>query len=139
MKSTKIILCFLACFAFAYRVDSQATTASKRIVIAASTVLDGRGRVLRDTRIVVERSKIVAVDAKTGPVDYDLRAMTVLPGWIDAHARITWSFGKDGKNADADVGLHHDPKPGLSHRHTLRDGMAKGALPGSRILTAVEA
>ena len=24
---------------------------------------------------------------------------TVLPGWIDAHVHITWSFGKDGKNA----------------------------------------
>jgi hypothetical protein len=47
MKSTKIILCFLACIGFAYRVDSQATTASKPIVIAASTVLDGRGGVLR--------------------------------------------------------------------------------------------
>jgi len=23
----------------------------------------------------------------------------VLPGWIDAHVHITWSFGKDGKNA----------------------------------------
>jgi hypothetical protein len=138
MKSTKIILCFLACFAFAYRVDSQATTASKRIVIAASTVLDGRGGVLRNTLIVVQRSKIGAVDVKTGPVNYDLRAMTVLPAWVDAHARIAWSFGKGGKNADADVGLHHDPKPGLSHRHTLRDGIAKGALPGPRIPTAVE-
>jgi hypothetical protein len=43
MKSTKIILCFLACFGFAYRVDSQATPASKPTVIAASTALDGRG------------------------------------------------------------------------------------------------
>jgi hypothetical protein len=25
--------------------------------------------------------------------------MTVLPGWIDAHVHMTWSFGKDGKNA----------------------------------------
>jgi imidazolonepropionase-like amidohydrolase len=28
-----------------------------------------------------------------------LRGLTVLPGWIDAHAHITWIFGKDGKNA----------------------------------------
>jgi hypothetical protein len=65
MKSTKIILCFLACFGFAYRVDSQATPASKPTVIAASTALDGRGGVQRRT------------------------------------------------------------SPGLSHRHTLRDGIAK--------------
>src|ERR1019366_159052 len=48
-------------------------------------------------RIVVEGSKIVAIDAKAGPVDYDLDTLTVLPGWIDAHVHITWSFGKDGK------------------------------------------
>src|ERR1039458_8821915 len=55
----------------------------KRIVIAARTILDGRGNVLHDTRIVVEGSKIVAIEAKAGPVDYDLDTLTVLPGWID--------------------------------------------------------
>src|SRR6266478_9739290 len=83
--------------------QAPATGQNKRIVIAASTVLDGKGGVLRDARIVVEGEKIAAVetktDAKAGPVDYDLRGLTVLPGWIDAHAHITWNFGKDGKNA----------------------------------------
>src|SRR6185503_13844557 len=73
--------------------------AQKRIVIAASTVLDGKGGVLRNTRIVIDGSRIVAIDSKADPVDYDLRGLTVLPGWIDAHVHITWSFGKDGKNA----------------------------------------
>src|SRR5215813_3335213 len=72
---------------------------SKRIVIAAKTVLDGRGQVLHDTRVVIEGSKIVAIDPKAAPVDYDLRNMTVLPGWIDSHVHITWSFGPEGKNA----------------------------------------
>jgi len=84
---------------------------SKRIVIAASTLLDGKGHVLHDARIVIEGTKIVAVipndrvndsrvnDPKTAPIDYDLRGLTVLPGWIDAHVDITWSFGPDGKNA----------------------------------------
>src|SRR5579859_1308452 len=74
---------------------------SARIVIAASAALDGKGGVLRDTRIAIEGSRIVAIDPKAGPVDYDLRGLTVLPGWIDAHAHITWSFGTDGKNAGA--------------------------------------
>src|SRR4029077_13560351 len=56
---------------------------ARRIVIAAGTVLDGRGHVLHNTRIVVEGGKIAAVDPKAGPVDYDLHNMTVLPGWID--------------------------------------------------------
>src|SRR5258706_12895068 len=105
MKSAKIILCVL-CFpgvcALAQRVSAQ-TPAPNHIVIAASVVLDGKGRVLHDTRIVIEGAKIVAIDPKAGPVDYDLRGLTVLPGWIDAHAHITWSFGKDGKNAGAGV------------------------------------
>src|SRR5438445_2806421 len=74
---------------------------NKRIVIAATSVLDGKGHVLRNTRIVVEGSKIIAIDPKAGPIDYDLRGRTVLPGWIDSHVHITWSFGKDGKNAGA--------------------------------------
>src|ERR1044072_4594269 len=85
----------LVCLSF----QTQSQTPPRRIVIAASTILDGKGGVLRDTRIVVEGSKIVAIDPKASPVDYDLRGLTVLPGWIHARTHITWSFGKEGKNA----------------------------------------
>src|SRR6266403_988825 len=149
----------------ALRVSAQAPaqepSSGKRIVIAASTVLDGKGGVLRDARIVVEGAKIAAVetkaDAKAGPVDYDLRGLTVLPGWIDAHAHITWSFGKDGKNAGAGgttqeaayqaasnawvtlmAGFTTVQSPGSPTDVPLRDAIAKGALPGPRILTAIE-
>src|SRR6266849_10258374 len=100
MRTAKIFLCILIINVCAQvqRIPAQ-TPAPKRIVIAASTVLDGKGHVLRNTRIVIEGSKIVAIDPKAGPVDYDLRGLTVLPGWIDAHVHITWSFGKNGKNA----------------------------------------
>ncbi|MFZ0952194.1 MAG: hypothetical protein WAN17_08010, partial [Candidatus Sulfotelmatobacter sp.] len=80
--------------------NSWAQQPSHRTVIAASEVIDGKGRILRDVRIAIEGSKIIATDPKAeGPVDYDLRGLTVLPGWIDAHVHITWIFGKDGKNA----------------------------------------
>jgi imidazolonepropionase-like amidohydrolase len=129
----------------------------KRIVIDASTLLDGRGHVLRDTRIVVEGSKIVALDPKASPVVYDLRGFTVLPGWIDSHVHITWSFGPDGKNAGADqttqfaayqsasnvwltlmAGFTTVQSVGSPMDVPLRDAIAKGAIPGPRILTAVE-
>src|SRR2546423_3057599 len=81
------------------QLSSAQTPAPKRTVVAASTILDGKGRVLRNTRIVIEGSKIVAlepiINSKAGPVDYDLRGLTVLPGWIDAHVHINWFFGKD--------------------------------------------
>jgi imidazolonepropionase-like amidohydrolase len=131
--------------------------AQKRIVIAASTVLDGKGHVLHNTRIVIEGSKIVAIDPKARPVDYDLRGLTLLPGWIDAHVHITWSFGKDGKNAGAGgttpeaayqaasnawatlmAGFTTVQSVGSPTDVPLRDAIAKGALPGPRILTAVE-
>ena len=102
MRAATFILCIIGLLGISARaqtVSSQTPASGKRIVIAASTVLDGRGRVLRDTRIVIEGAKIVAIDPKAGPVDYDLRGLTVLPGWIDAHVHITWSFGPDGKNA----------------------------------------
>jgi imidazolonepropionase-like amidohydrolase len=129
----------------------------KRVVIAASTALDGKGHVLRNTRIVVAGSKIVAIDPHASPVDYDLRGLTVLPGWIDSHVHITWSFGKDGKNAGGGgatpeaayraagnawaalmAGFTTVQSLGSPTDAPLRDAIANGSLPGPRILTAVE-
>jgi imidazolonepropionase-like amidohydrolase len=133
------------------------TAQTKRIVIAADTVFDGKGKVLHNTRIVIEGSKIVAIDPKAGPVDYDLRGLTVLPGWIDAHAHVTWSFGPDGKNggpgrttveaayASAEnawatlmAGFTTIQSVGSPTDLPLREAIAKGLLPGPRLLTAVE-
>jgi len=160
MRSAKIILCILGIpgiCALAQRIASQTPAQSKHLVIAASTMLDGKGGVLHDTRIVVEGSTIVAIDPKAGPVDYDLRGLTVLPGWIDAHVHITWRFGKDGKNAGMEGTTQEDAYEAASNAWVtltagfttvqsvgapndipLRDAIAKGILPGPRILTAVE-
>ena len=102
MRSPKIILCTLSIlceYGLGQRISLPTPAQGKCTVIAASAVLDGKGRVLHNTRIVIEGSKMVAIDPKSGPVDYDLRGLTVLPGWIDAHVHITWSFGANGKNA----------------------------------------
>ena len=98
MYIVRLIAC-AALVCLSLQTQSETPTRTGRIVIAASTILDGRGHVLKNTRIVVEGTKIVAIDPKASPVTYDLRGLTVLPGWIDAHAHITWSFGPDGKNA----------------------------------------
>src|ERR1700752_5013497 len=153
MRQAKLIVITLILLIFTTPNYAQ----TKRIVIAASVLLDGRGQVIKNTHIVIEGSKIVAIDPKAGPVDYDLRGLTVLPGWIDAHVHITWSFGKDGKNAGPG-----DTTPDAAYRAAsnawltlmagfttvqsvgsptdipLRDSIAKGMLPGPRILTAAE-
>src|SRR5205807_1016751 len=58
----------------------------------------GRGGVVRDTRVVVRGSQIVGVDAKASPIDYDLRGMTLMPGWIDTHVHINWHFDANHKS-----------------------------------------
>jgi imidazolonepropionase-like amidohydrolase len=92
---SKIILAIIVACCVFRPTSPPAPVRPKRIVIAVSTLLDGKGQVLKNTRIVIEGSKIFRIDPKAGPVDYDLRGLTVMPGWIDAHVHITWSFDKD--------------------------------------------
>jgi imidazolonepropionase-like amidohydrolase len=160
VRPVRIALCVLSILIVCAAAQKNPTTLParhKRIVIGAKMLLDGRGHVLRDMRIVVEGSKIVALDPKASPVDYDLRGFTVLPGWIDSHVHITWSFGENGKNAGADettqfaayqaasnawltlmAGFTTVQSVGSPMDVPLRDEIARGALPGPRILTAVE-
>ena len=126
------------------------------IVIAASTILDGRGHVLHNTRIVVENSKIVRIDPNASPVTYDLRGLTVLPGWIDCHVHITYHFGPNGRAEDkietpAQAALAIESNAWLTlmggftavqsvgspEDKPLRDMINRGAIPGPRILTAL--
>ena len=154
VRSAKFILKVIICLgALAQSSPAQ----SKRIVIAASTILDGKGHVLRNTRLVVEGSKIVSIDPHAGPVDFDLTGLTVLPGWIDSHVHMTWSFGPDGKNAGMGgttqeaaysaatnawvtlmAGFTTVQSLGSPGDIPLRDAIASGQLPGPRILTAVQ-
>ncbi len=159
MISARIVICIFGIVGLSAIVgfsSSQTSAPNKRIVIAASTVLDGKGHILHDTHIVIEGSRIVALDPNAGPVDYDLRGLTVMPGWIDAHGHITWSFGPDGKNGGMDratpeaayqsasnalatlmAGFTTIQSPGSPTDIPLRDAIARGSIPGPRILTAV--
>jgi imidazolonepropionase-like amidohydrolase len=156
MKTIKISSCLLLVIA-CVGLRTSAQTPNKQIVIAASTVLDGKGGVLHNTRIVVEGTKIVRIDPNAAPVNYDLRGLTVLPGWIDSHVHITWSFGPDGKNAGPGgntpyatyaaaanawatlmAGFTTVQSVGSVNDLPLRDAIAKGALPGPRILTSAD-
>ncbi len=130
----------------------------KPIVIAAGTVLDGKGGVLHNTRIVVQGGKIVRIDPKAEPVTYDLHGMTVMPGWIDTHVHITAHFGATGRAEGAGetpqqsalanatnlwvtlmAGFTTVQSVGSPGDLLLRDLTAKGTFPGPRILTSVRA
>lgn len=127
----------------------------KPIVIAASAVLDGKGNVVKDTRIVIENGRIVRIDPSASPVTYDLRGLTVLPGWIDCHVHITYHFGPNGRAEDKQEtpqqaalatesnawltlmgGFTTVQSVGSPEDKPLRDLINRGAIPGPRILTA---
>lgn len=117
-KRTNALTVFWCLWCFFVAFVQSAPAQPKRIVIAASTLLDGKGRVLKNTRIVIEGSKFVRVDPKAGPID-----LTVMPGWIDAHVHITWSFDREGKNAGAAAtGAYATLQAAANARSTLMAG-----------------
>ena len=151
MRLSTLIACLLCV------IPSFAQEKPKQVVIAASTVFDGKGGVVHNTRIVIQGSKIVRIDPKAGPVDYDLQGLTVLPGWIDSHVHITWIFGPDGKSAGGGgtsnfaaeaaaanakatlmAGFTTVQSVGSPADLPLRDAIAKGTLPGPRILSSAQ-
>src|SRR5690348_8475282 len=136
------------------------TSAQDRpVVLKASTVLDGKGKVLHNTIIVVEGGKIASVggSAPQGATTYDLSKLTVLPGWIDAHVHPTWHFDAAGKLAGENepreltvlagaannwkmlaAGFTTVQSLGSPLDKDLRDAMSRYGLPGPRILTSLE-
>jgi len=129
-------------------------------VIKADTVLDGKGGTLSNTAIVVQGSKIARIDANAQGATYDLRGLTVMPGWIDTHAHIVQHFDrKTGKtpargdetpqqaalyaaeNAYLTLlgGFTTVQSPGAELDKDLRDWINQGSVPGPRILTSLRA
>jgi imidazolonepropionase-like amidohydrolase len=130
------------------------------IVIRADTVLDGKGATLTNTSIVVQGSRIARIDPAAQGVTYDLRGLTVMPGWIDTHAHIVQHFDRTtGKtpargsetpqqamlyaveNAYTTLlgGFTTIQSPGAELDKDLRDWIAEGRVPGPRILTSLRA
>ncbi len=127
------------------------------VALRADTLLDGRGKVLKNVRVVVHNGRIRSVDASLGTTTYDLRGVTVMPGWIDTHVHIMNHFGRDGRastpgetpveamlfaaeNAWLTLigGFTTVQSIGAAGDKDLRDAIARGKLPGPRIVTSLE-
>jgi imidazolonepropionase-like amidohydrolase len=149
----------LAVFFFVLPLQATPTMAQEHpVVLRAATVLDGSGQILHNTIIVVEGGKIARIggDAPAGAITYDLTSLTVTPGWIDTHAHIFWHFdngrlaGKDeppiramlhaADNAIAtlNAGFTTIQSPGSPEDKDLREAIARGIIPGPRMLTSLE-
>jgi imidazolonepropionase-like amidohydrolase len=143
----------------AFAAGHAAAQQPRTITVRAGLLIDGAGGVARDRTIVIEGSRIVAVREGGGDVDYDLSRFTVMPGGIDTHVHINWHFDPDGRthhlsaqeesaaqamlysaeNAFATLraGITTVQSLGASSDRDLRDAIARGALPGPRILTSI--
>ena len=85
-------------FLFLWILANMATLAgAQSVTIKTTTIIDGKGQVLRNQEIVVENGKIARIDAASHKPDIDLSGLTVTPGWIDTHAHPGWYFDKDGR------------------------------------------
>jgi imidazolonepropionase-like amidohydrolase len=134
---------------------------ARPVVIRASTMLDGKGGVLRDVALVIQGTKIVRIDSAPSEATYDLRGLTVMPGWIDTHTHIVTHFDREtGKVHSQKVnetapqstlyavenayktltaGFTTIQSPGAELDKDLRDWIAEGRIPGPRILTSLRA
>lgn len=125
--------------------------------IRAARVVDGAGQVLANATVVVNGSRITAVEPSAAkPADIELGHATLLPGLIDVHVHIGWHFGAGGRfepraptpaqdilyaaeNAYVTLtaGFTTVQSPGQPGDVELRDAIARGVLPGPRILTSI--
>ena len=78
------------------------------IVIHASRVVDGRGRIIQNAAVVVDGSKIVRIDSHPAHADIELGDRTLMPGAIDTHVHIGWHFDKHGRSNDDGAGESAD-------------------------------
>ncbi len=130
------------------------------VVIKAGRLIDGRGGYSMNTFITVTGDKIAVLRPVSGaPITYDLSKYTVLPGLIDLHSHIIWHFNRSGRlhtagdgEAPADetlagagnayatlmAGFTTIASPGAVADLPLRDAIARGVIPGPRILTSLE-
>jgi len=146
-----MIVMFLCLFSIsAYAQD-------RPVVIKASTVFDGKGGVMKDTAIVVQGGKISKVDANAQGTVYDLRGLTVMPGWINTHLHIGNHFDPDGRTHTNQneppeqsmlymvenaynllmAGFTTVQSVGERRDKDLRDAIARGSIPGPRVLTSM--
>lgn len=155
-KLRRSVICFVALVVLL--IPSITIAQNRRIVLKASTILDGRGHELSGTVIVIESSKIASLGgtAPNDAVAYDLTGLTVTPGWIDTHAHLMWHFdngrlaGKDEPPLQAilhavdnavltlNAGFTTIQSPGSPEDKYLRDAIARGTMPGPRMLTSLE-
>lgn len=130
------------------------------VTLKVGGLLDGKGGATGPTVVVVQDGRIqrVAPDARPVGTVYDLSRLTLMPGIIDTHVHISWHFDKTGRFATE--ASNETPEEEMlavaGNAYTalmagvttvqslasptdvpLRDAIARGVIPGPRVLTAI--
>lgn len=148
-SSAAAAVCALLCM-------TAVAAAQQPITIRAGTLIDGKGGIRRNSVITVDSGRILQIGDGGGEANYDFPRLTVLPGLIDTHVHIGAHFGKDGRAATGSPDLAEKALYGAENAYAmlmagfttvqsvgepsdvpLRDALARGRLPGPRLLTSV--
>jgi imidazolonepropionase-like amidohydrolase len=131
--------------------------AQQPVTIRAGTLINGRGGVQHDAVIAIDGTRIARIDAGgTQSATYDFARLTVMPGLIDTHVHVGSHFGKDGRASTPGETPAEEALYGAENAYAmlmagfttvqsvgapgdvpLREAIARGRLPGPRLLTSV--
>jgi imidazolonepropionase-like amidohydrolase len=146
---------------FALIFVAASLASGQQTIIRTTTLIDGKGHVLRDQEIAIENGRIVRVGPARSKSTIDLSGLTVMPGWIDTHVHVTWYFNKEGRFEQgpgrgakttpqqaalyAEANLYQTLMGGFTTVQSvgaaldgdLRDLIATDSIPGPRLLTSL--
>ncbi len=137
--------------------------ADSPVTIRATRLYDGKGgRSEKAVILTVSGGKILSIEPERpgGPAPtYDLSGRTVLPGLIDTHVHLSWTFNAEGRlHTDKDgespaattlaqaanawatlrAGFTTVQSPGAASDKQLREAIESRGLPGPRLLTSLD-
>jgi len=143
-------------FASVLLASRLAAPEDQALTLRAGTLIDGNGGVIQDAVVVVEGSRIARIGGEPKGTVHDLARLTLLPGLIDTHVHISSHFGKDGRYKNEGetpaqfilyamenayrtlmAGFTTVQSIGAPQDLDLRDAIARGIVPGPRILTSI--
>lgn len=139
-----------------------AIASAQPVIIKTTTIIDGKGHILRNKQITIDGSRIVGISEANGPATYDLTGLTVMPGWIDTHVHLGWYFNRENRLEQGGPGSKETPEGSVLYAEanayaTLMGGFTtvqsvgssidgelralinRGVLPGPRIITSLRA
>lgn len=132
---------------------------AEEISIRAARILDGKGGIVQNGAVIIRDTQILRIEKATEKPTYDLGDATILPGGTDTHVHISWHFDENGKSHDPEskAEAEHSLSYGLDNAYatlmggvttvqsvgsivdqSLKDRLARGRIPGCRVITSLE-